>query len=89
MRQLIPLSFLFLFFSCSHNLGQHLVPTQKGGKWGLTDAAQEVVIPFEHDRVRYLADGVYAAWKGEEVRLYGHRLQKKIFRDAGLLKGTE
>ena len=89
MRQLIPLSFLFLFFACTHDLGQHLVPTQKQGKWGLVDSTEKILIPFEHDRVRHLADGVYAGWQGDEVRLYGHRLRKKVFRDAGLLKDTE
>ena len=69
---------------------QGLAIAQKNGKWGAFNEKLTVVIPFAQDRIRHLADGVFAAWQGDEVHLYGHRRWKrKTFQDAGLLKGTD
>ena len=89
MKQIILSYFILLSFSSTVVLSQDLIPTKKNGKWGLANSKEKILIPFEHDRIFYLADGVYAYWKGEEVRLYGQKWKsKKIFRDAGLLDKT-
>jgi hypothetical protein len=88
MRQALTIYSLLLWLSWVSLQAQNMVPTQQGGKWGLADSTGKVLIPFEQDRVRYLADGVYAYWQGPKVKLYGNRLKKKEYRDAAVLKGT-
>jgi len=62
---------------------------RKAGSWGAIDEKLQTIIPFDHDRVQYLAGETYASWQAGKVRLWRHALSKASFLDAGLLRNSK